>query len=86
MTYRIDMGKLDGYKEHKIVNAVTANFVAPSYEQANLERWPLTDSAVTSALLAFELALKHLLRHPPHGRLTLMPLIQQEKDAGVLPR
>lgn len=69
---------------------VAVDFVALGYEQGNRDRWPLfgplTDSAVTSALLAFELALKHHLRHPPDARLTLGPLIQQGKDAGVLPR
>lgn len=69
---------------------VAVDVVALAYEQAKLERWPLfgpfTDSAVTSALLVFELVLKHRLQHPPDARLTFGPVIQQGKDAGVLPR
>lgn len=66
------------------------DFVALAYEQANRDRWqlfgPLTNSGVASALLALELALKHRLKSPPGNRLTLGPLIQQGKDAGVLTR
>lgn len=72
----------------RLVMAV--DFVALAYEQTNRERWPLfgplTDSGVTSALLAFELALKHHLQYPPDARLTLGPLVEQAKAAGVLPR
>lgn len=63
--------------------------VALPYEQGNRQRWPLfgplTDAAVTSAVLALELALKHRLGHPPDARLTSGPLIQQGKDASALP-
>jgi len=67
---------------------VAIELLALGYEQANRGRMhlflPLTDSAITAALVAFERMLRHVLDIPDETVATLGWLLEQAQKSGML--